>query len=144
MRYVDFKAYSLDSDPDFRKEFEKIDLAFEISKMLIEARIFKNITQQELARLIKTKQPSIARAENGSTLPGLGFLEKVAKALGTYLIPPKFGFIEDVRKEIETTSISTRQNSVEFSNLPRQFLPASQSTTSFKVTAKQFSTNYEQ
>jgi transcriptional regulator with XRE-family HTH domain len=78
----------------FRKEYEKYDLAFEIGQMIVEARIKKGLTQEELASLLHTKQPSIARIENGQNLPSLSFLEKIAKALGTHLLAPRFAFLE--------------------------------------------------
>jgi len=74
----------------FKKDYEKYDLAFEIGQMVIEARISKGITQKKLASLVKTKQPAIARLENGNHLPSISFLEKVVKALGMYLLAPKF------------------------------------------------------
>ena len=37
----------------------------------------------------------IARIENGNRLPSLTFLNKIAIKLGSYLIPPKFGFMEN-------------------------------------------------
>jgi len=81
-------------DKKFREEYFKVDLMFEVSEMLIEARIKKGITQEELAKKIGTKQPSIARVENGNVMPSLSFLEKIAKALDTYLVPPRFAFLE--------------------------------------------------
>lgn len=89
---MNLKEYKnkLMQDPKFKKEYEKVDLAFEISKMIIELRIKKGITQKKLAELLGTKQPSIARAENGVMLPSLSFLDSIAKALGTYLLPPRF------------------------------------------------------
>ena len=40
------------------------------------------LTQKELADLVGTKQPSIARLESGSDLPRLSFLRRVVEALG--------------------------------------------------------------
>jgi transcriptional regulator with XRE-family HTH domain len=45
-------------------------------------RIRLGLTQAQLAELVGTKQPSIARLENGEGSPSLSFLEKVAQALG--------------------------------------------------------------
>lgn len=93
-----FKAFFqeiLDSDLAMRKEYEKPDLAFEIAKMMIDARIIKGITQSELAKKAKTSQSSIARVESGSHLPSLTFLQNIAQALNTYLKPPRFGFMEN-------------------------------------------------
>lgn len=79
-------------DPEFKKEYYKKDLPFEIAQMLIEARIIKGVTQEKLAKMIETKQPGIARAESGSYLPSLSFLEKIAKAFNTHLVV-RFGFM---------------------------------------------------
>lgn len=71
------------------------DLNFEIADMLIEARIAKGLKQEDLAHLIDTKQPNIARIENGKSLPSLKTLDRIARALGSYLIAPKFAFLEE-------------------------------------------------
>lgn len=67
---------------------------FEVANLITEARIYSGYTQSELAKKIGTKQPSIARIERGLSLPSLSFLQKIAKALNTYLLAPKFGFME--------------------------------------------------
>lgn len=80
---------------NFRDEyFNKVDLKKEIALAVFEARLKAEVTQEELARRIGTHQPSIARIENGTCLPSIRFLEKIAVALGTLLLPPRFGFIE--------------------------------------------------
>jgi transcriptional regulator with XRE-family HTH domain len=93
MKLEEFKKELL-KDPEFRKEYFKKDLRREIAYMIIEARIAKGITQEELAEKMGTKQPAIARIESGNYLPNLKFLEKAAQAIGTYLIPPRFAFLE--------------------------------------------------
>jgi ribosome-binding protein aMBF1 (putative translation factor) len=85
-------------DKSFKKYFKKNELSHEIAVSVMEARISKGMSQEDLAKKAKTKQPSIARLEKGSYLPSLRFLEKIAKALGTELIPPKFKFLEDTSK----------------------------------------------
>lgn len=88
-----------------RMAYEKVDLAYSIGIMLIDARIFKNMTQQELADKIGTKQPSIARIERGDSLPSLTFLQKIADALDTQLLPPRLEFL--VEQEQTVTNIKT-------------------------------------
>lgn len=83
------------SNKKFRREYDRKDLAFEIGEMIIDARVKAGLTQEKLAKKVKTKQPSIARLENGSYLPSISFLDRIAKALGTDLIPPKFSFLEN-------------------------------------------------
>lgn len=97
MKLQDYKKKALEN-PSFKKEYERYDLAFEIGQMVLEARLFKGVTQQKLAEKLGTQQPSIARLENGQNLPSLSFLEKIAKALGTYLLAPKFAFLEKPAK----------------------------------------------
>jgi transcriptional regulator with XRE-family HTH domain len=100
---MDFKNFKkkLLEDPSFKKEYEKRDITWEIAKMIIEARIFKGLTQEKLARLMRTKQPSIARIENGNTLPSLSFLERMALAMHAQLEIPKFNFENKNNKTIE-------------------------------------------
>ena len=45
-------------------------------------RIAKGLSQAQLAKLVGTKQPGIARLESGKTEPKLSFLRRVAEALG--------------------------------------------------------------
>lgn len=110
MKLNDFEKELL-RNPEFRKEFNKFDLAFEIGEMLIEARIFKGMTQDKLAHMVGTKQSGIARAEAGKSLPSLSFLNKIAKALKTHLII-RFAFMnEDHVKVAEHPSTSSSTNS---------------------------------
>ncbi len=52
------------------------------------------LTQEALAQKCGTTQSSIARAERGASLPGHTLLKKIAKAIGTTLLPPKFAYME--------------------------------------------------
>ncbi len=113
---------SLLKDPEFKKEYyNKKDLAFEISEMVKKMRIKNGLTQKKLAKLIKTKQPSIARIENGTaTLPTLNFLQKIAMALNTYLIPPRFASLEEtetVKVEVDLYKFVKEEYRVDDSNI---------------------------
>jgi len=85
----------------FKKEFEnELDISFKVAENIRELRIKHGFTQVKLAKLIKTRQASIARIENpGSPMPSLRFLKKIAKAFKTELIPPKFLELEKERNE---------------------------------------------
>lgn len=109
MKLQDYKKQLLKSRK-FKEEYNKYDLAFEISQMLIEARIIKGITQEKLAKMIGTRQSGIARAENGSYLPSLTFLDGIARAFKTNLIV-RFGFME--QEQIINTSQNTNSRSLE-------------------------------
>lgn len=91
------------------KKYKESDLAFEVSLEILEARFAKNYTQEDLAKKMGTKQPSIARLENASKLPSLSFLFKMARAFNTRLIPPKFEFLENIKKEEAFNSAMTKK-----------------------------------
>ncbi|MCK9578003.1 helix-turn-helix transcriptional regulator [bacterium] len=102
-----------------KKELE-FDNYFDLGGLVFEARAYAGISQAELAQRMNTKQSSIARAESGRTEPSISFLEKVAKAVDTKLVYPRFEFmserdvfyqspafqISDYSNEIKTHSIS--------------------------------------
>jgi|LSQX01.3.fsa_nt_gb transcriptional regulator with XRE-family HTH domain len=50
-----------------------------------QARIKKNMTQEEVATLMETKQTAISRFENYDTKPSIDFLMRYAQALGKEL-----------------------------------------------------------
>lgn len=72
-------------DPEFKKEYDALELEYSIIEQVIRKRLEKGLTQQQLAEKIGTKQSAIARLESGSTNPSVAFLEKVSKALGSKL-----------------------------------------------------------
>jgi transcriptional regulator with XRE-family HTH domain len=43
--------------------------------------IQRGLTQTQMAEMLGTRQPSIARLENGSSVSSLSFLDRIAKAL---------------------------------------------------------------
>ena len=67
-------------------EYRRLQPRYEFISQLIEARAKHGLTQEALARKIGTKQSAIARVESGSINPTIGFLEKVASALGSRLV----------------------------------------------------------
>lgn len=117
MNLKDFKK-ELHKNPEFKKEYEKYDLAFEVGQMLIEARIIKGITQERLAEMIHTKQSGIARAERGNALPSLSFLEKIAQALKTHLVV-RFGFMDE--QNIKLHEHNSEAKRTEIVNLSRSY-----------------------
>ena len=76
-------------DAETRKAFEELEPAYQIARL----RILRGLTQEQLADLVKTKQPSIARLESGRSVPKLDFLRRVVEALDGRLIVR----IEDAR-----------------------------------------------
>lgn len=64
-------------DPEFAAEVQALEPGYQIARL----RIARGFTQAQLAEMVGTKQPSIARLEKGEASPDLAFLKKVAKAL---------------------------------------------------------------
>ena len=83
----DFESYKKEllEDKEVLAEYKRLDPEFEIIRMIIEARQKTGITQKELAEKMGTKQSAIARLEAGNANPSIGFLQKLASALGKKL-----------------------------------------------------------
>ncbi len=84
VKFDDFLERQL-KDPKFRREYEKLQPEFEIISAIIQHRIDTGMTQKELADKAGTKQSAISRLEAGNSNPSIGFLSKIAEALGTKL-----------------------------------------------------------
>jgi len=54
------------NDPEFAEEVKKLEPEYQIISQLIKARTEQNMTQEELARKIGTRQGNISRLENGN------------------------------------------------------------------------------
>lgn len=98
MKISDLKKIIKQRNPDIESLTQK-DIGYQIGKQIELARALKNLTQIELATKIGTRQSSISRIESGSSLPTISFLMKIAEAFNTYLIPPKFAFMENIKNE---------------------------------------------
>ena len=66
----------------FEKNFESGYRAFEFSVMLRQAREEAGVTQETIARKLRTKKSAISRIENHAEDIRLSTLEKYANALG--------------------------------------------------------------
>lgn len=69
-------------DPEFKKEYDALEVEYSIITQVLKKRLKKGLTQKQLAQKIGTKQSAISRLEGGNISPSIAFLEKVAKALG--------------------------------------------------------------
>ena len=72
-------------NPRYRCEYKALKEEFSLSAALIEARTRAGLTQEEVARRMKTTQAVIARLEGGGSMPSTRTLGKYAKATGTRL-----------------------------------------------------------
>lgn len=68
--------------PGVRQALQASELEYEIARAVIEARLNRGLTQQELAAALHTKQSVISRVENAKTTPSLAFLKRLADVLG--------------------------------------------------------------
>ena len=70
----------------YRKAYEALEEEFALVSAVIDARNRAGLTQQELARKMRTTQPVVARLESGRTRPSMRTLERLAKATGSRLL----------------------------------------------------------
>ncbi len=84
VKWEDVKKELL-QDPEFKKEYDALEVEFSIITQVIQKRLDKGLTQKQLAEKVGTKQSAIARLEGGNSNPSIAFLEKVAKALDSKL-----------------------------------------------------------
>jgi len=73
-------------DPEYRREYEKLEPEFQIARALIEARVKKKMTQAEIARKAGTKQPVISRLEGAQGSPSLSLIKRIAEVLNVRLV----------------------------------------------------------
>ena len=69
-------------DPAYLKTYDGLEEEFALVAEIIKARAAAGLTQQELAKRMKTTQGAIARLESGTTLPSTRTLKRFAKATG--------------------------------------------------------------
>ncbi len=72
-------------DSNYRREYEALEEEFSLAAALIEARTRAGLTQEQVARRMKTTQAVIARLESGGTKPSTRTLERFAAATGSRL-----------------------------------------------------------
>lgn len=87
-KHMDFEVWEKQAlkDPVFKAEYDKLEPEFAVITAILEARVKKHMTQERLAKKIGTKQSAIARLESGNANPSIGFLQKLADALGKKLV----------------------------------------------------------
>lgn len=70
-------------DPEYRREYEKLEPEFQIARQIIGARIRREMSQEELAKRAKTGQAVISRLEGMNAKPSISLLSRIARALNT-------------------------------------------------------------
>lgn len=91
IRFEDWETEQM-QDPEFQAAAEALEPAYQVARL----RILQGLTQEQLAKMADTKQPSIARLESGKMEPRLSFLRRVVEAMGgrleVQIIPPEDTF----------------------------------------------------
>ena len=72
-------------DPEFKKEWDDLEIEYQVQSELIRARLESNMTQAELAQKSGIRQSNISRIENGNAVPRLDTLKALAHAMGKNL-----------------------------------------------------------
>lgn len=68
-------------NPKYRYEYEKLAPEFAIAQQIIDARVKRKITQEELAKRMGTGQAVISRLEGANAKPSLSLIQRLADAL---------------------------------------------------------------
>ena len=76
--------------PDFLAAAEELEPGYQVARL----RMLRGLTQAQLAEMVGTRQPSIARLENGTSASSLSFLTKIAESLGAKI---EFKLISDTK-----------------------------------------------
>ena len=88
-KFEDWEAKKI-KDPDFLAAAEELEPGYQVARL----RLIRGLTQAQLAEMVGTRQPSIARLENGTSTPSLSSLTKIAEALGAKI---EFKLIPDTK-----------------------------------------------
>ena len=72
-------------DPEPKAAYDALEGEFALANALIEARTRADLTQEQVAAAMGTKQEAIARLESGRRMPSTRTLERFARATGTEL-----------------------------------------------------------
>lgn len=88
-KFEDWDAEKI-KNPDFLAAAEELEPGYQVARL----RMLRGLTQAQLAELVGTRQPSIARLENGTSAPSLSFLTRIAEALGAKI---EFKLIPDTK-----------------------------------------------
>ena len=72
-------------DRKYRREYQALAEEFSLTAAMIEARSRAGMTQEQLARRMKTTQAVVARLEGGGSRPSTRTLERYARATGNRL-----------------------------------------------------------
>ena len=82
IRASDLHKKWMKNDPAYAREYEALEGEFSLASAMIAARAQAGLTQEQLAKRMKTTQAVVARLESGRVKPSTRTLERFAKATG--------------------------------------------------------------
>lgn len=88
-----FKQEQL-KNPEFEREYVAIQPEMDVIRALVNARISKNMTQQQLADCTGINQADISKLENGTRNPSIKLLKRLAEGMDMVL---KIEFVPKVK-----------------------------------------------
>ena len=71
--------------PEFRSEYEALELEFTIIQAIIDARKSAGLSQKQLSELTGIAQADISKLENGNANPSLKTLQRLANGMNAKL-----------------------------------------------------------
>lgn len=86
MSYLKRRLAKRLEDPAFRKEWEDSELEYTIAENIIKLRKQKNLSQAELAIVLKTTQSVVSRIENANENLSIGRLKAIAGAFDVKVV----------------------------------------------------------
>ena len=72
-------------DPEFKREYEKLQPEMDVIRAMVDARISQNLTQKQLSDRTGIDQADISKLENGTRNPTLNLLKRLADGMGMAL-----------------------------------------------------------
>lgn len=103
-RRVDELASVWMEDPKFRAEYEALEEEFTLADAMIDARARAELTQDQVAKRMKTSQTYVASIEGGRGNPSVKTLRRFAAATGTRL---KISFEPDRKRRAKAVRRET-------------------------------------
>ncbi|MBR3504074.1 MAG: helix-turn-helix domain-containing protein [Clostridia bacterium] len=90
---TNFKDYLREQmkDPEFKKEYDALEVEYAIKQAMLDARKASGLTQKELADRTGIAQGDISKLENGTANPSLKTLKRLAAGMGMKI---KIEFVE--------------------------------------------------
>lgn len=80
MKFDEYKK-KLEKNQDFINARKSLKLNFDLGNAVLDARIKKGLSQNQLAEFVGTKQANISRIETGLANPTLSMIQKLKEAL---------------------------------------------------------------